>query len=110
MSDKSGSQDKREQKIGRIGSLLRNRLLRLPPAETHDVAIERNLPIPMRDGTILLADHYYPRQNRKAPAVLVRSPYGRSGPFAWLFAEPFAERGFQVLIQSCRGTFSSGGE
>jgi uncharacterized protein len=26
-----------------------------------------------------------------------------------MFARPFAERGFQVLIQSCRGTFGSGG-
>jgi putative CocE/NonD family hydrolase len=84
-------------------------LFRLPPAETYNVAIDRDLKITMPDGAVLLADHYYPRGSEKPPTILVRSPYGRSGPFALLFAHPYAERGFQVLIQSCRGTFGSGG-
>lgn len=84
-------------------------LFRLPPADTYNIAIERDLKITMPDGAVLLADHYYPKGSDKLPTILVRSPYGRSGPFAILFAQPFAERGFQVLIQSCRGTFGSGG-
>jgi putative CocE/NonD family hydrolase len=86
-----------------------SRMFKLPPAETYNVVVERDLPVQMRDGTVLLADHYYTRRRRNAPTILVRSPYGRAGAFALLFARPFAERGFQVLIQSCRGTFGSGG-
>jgi putative CocE/NonD family hydrolase len=85
------------------------RLFKLPPAETYNVVVERNLRVPMQDGTVLRADHYYTPHRRLAPTVLVRSPYGRAGVFALLLARPFAERGFQVLIQSCRGTFGSGG-
>ena len=43
------------------------------------------------------------------PAALLRTPYGRRGLFAVGMARPLAERGFQVLIQSTRGTFGSGG-
>ena len=38
----------------------------------------------------------------------MRSPYGRDGIHA-LAARLFAERGYQVVVQSCRGTFGSGG-
>jgi uncharacterized protein len=92
-----------------ILSRVLTRLFKLPPAETYNVVVERNLRVPMQDGTVLLADHYSAAHRRPAPTVLVRSPYGRAGVFALLFARPFAERGFQVLIQSCRGTFGSGG-
>jgi uncharacterized protein len=44
------------------------------------------------------------------PTVLIRTPYGRAGLVGNLLARPLAERGFQVLIQSTRGTFGSGGE
>ncbi len=84
--------------------------LKLPPAETHDVVIERDIQIPMPDGVALLADHYYPRDGAQRPTILIRSPYGRRGFWGLLLARSFAERGFQVLIQSCRGTFGSGGE
>jgi putative CocE/NonD family hydrolase len=62
----------------------------------------------MPDGTILLADHYAPRNSPRRPTILVRSPYGRAGFFAAVCARPFAEHGYQVLIQSCRGTAGSG--
>jgi predicted acyl esterase len=41
--------------------------------------------------------------------VLTRSPYGRGGA-AFLFAAPLARQGFQVFMQSTRGTFGSGGQ
>lgn len=85
------------------------RVLDLPKAETHDLVIERDLQVKTADGAVLLADRYAPRGAGKLPTILVRSPYGRSGMFGALFGPPFAERGFQVLIQSCRGTFGSGG-
>jgi putative CocE/NonD family hydrolase len=93
-----------------IVSRVMNRLFRLPPAKTYDVMVERDLKVPMSDGTVLLADHYHPRRSSLAPTILVRSPYGRAGVFGLVFARPYALHGFQVLIQSCRGTFGSGGE
>jgi len=62
----------------------------------------------MPDGVLLLADRYYPRGAARPPAVLIRCPYGRRGINA-LTAGLLTERGFQVLLQSCRGTFGSGG-
>jgi uncharacterized protein len=81
----------------------------LPPQRTF-VAIERDVQVPMSDGTVLLADHYLPITSRPAATVLVRCPYGRGGPFGLLNAQLIAERGFHVLLQSCRGTFGSGGQ
>ncbi|MGH7803859.1 MAG: CocE/NonD family hydrolase, partial [Candidatus Binatia bacterium] len=56
----------------------------------------------------LLADRWFPASG-PAPTLLVRSPYGRRSMFGWLYGRIFSERGFQVVIQSCRGTFGSGG-
>ena len=81
----------------------------LPP-QRNRVAVERDLKVPMSDGTILLADHYLPVSVASAATVLVRCPYGRSCPFGLQNAQILAERGYHVLMQSCRGTFGSGGE
>jgi putative CocE/NonD family hydrolase len=60
---------------------------------------------------VLLADRYAPRDGGQGlPVALLRSPYGRRGGIAAGMARPLAERGFQVLMQSTRGTFGSGGE
>jgi uncharacterized protein len=81
----------------------------LPP-QRNFVAIERNVQVPMSDGTVLLADHYLPITSQPAATVLVRCPYGRGAPFSLLQAQLVAERGFHVLLQSVRGTFGSGGQ
>jgi uncharacterized protein len=78
--------------------------------QRNQVAVERDLQVPMSDGTVLLADHYVPVSVASAATVLVRCPYGRTGPFALQCAQIFAERGYHVLLQSVRGTFGSGGE
>jgi len=81
----------------------------LPP-QRNRVAVERDLQVSMSDGTVLLADHYLPVSVASAATVLVRCPYGRTGPFALQCAQILAERGYHVLLQSVRGTFGSGGE
>jgi putative CocE/NonD family hydrolase len=88
-------------------SRLLGRLWRLPAPDTRDLASEP-LRIPMRDGLELLADRYYSRRRAARPTVLIRSCYGRGTLFK-LFAVLFAERGMQVVIQSCRGTGGSQG-
>src|SRR5579859_6749171 len=85
-----------------------SRAWKLPP-QRNFVAVSRNLEVPMSDGTVLLADHYLPITTEPAATVLVRCPYGRGAPFSLLEAQIVAERGFHVLLQSCRGTFGSGG-
>jgi putative CocE/NonD family hydrolase len=82
---------------------------RLPHPETTRVAVERDLEVKMPDGEVLLADRWYaPSTVDAAPIVLLRSPYGRRQ--IGFVGRLFAERGYQTVIQSCRGTFGSGGE
>ncbi len=85
--------------------------------------MERDLAIPMPDGVILLADRYIGvgdgagagvsrpdgTDAERPPTVLIRTPYGRSGTWSLLYGPALAERGFQVIIQSVRGTAGSGG-
>ena len=82
------------------------RLWKLPAPITRDIATER-LRIRMRDGVELLADRYYARESTNAPTVLIRTCYGR-GAFKFI-ATVLAERGMQVVMQSCRGTNGSQG-
>ena len=84
------------------------RALRLP-APTTDYVVGRGIPIPMRDGVLLRADHYAPVTNRPAGTILVRGPYGRGFPFSFIYAQIYAARGYHVVLQSVRGTFGSGG-
>jgi uncharacterized protein len=94
-----------------LTSHVTQRLLRLDPPQTRDLVTNRDLQVPMRDGVVLLADRYAPRSGGEGlPVALLRSPYGRRGAIAAGMATPLAERGFQVLMQSTRGTFGSGGE
>jgi putative CocE/NonD family hydrolase len=94
----------------KVRSHLLQRALRLDGPLTRDVVVERDLRVPMPDGVELLADRWAPRTGGESlPVALIRTPYGRSGMMGALLALPLAERGFQVLIQSTRGTFRSGG-
>jgi uncharacterized protein len=86
-------------------------VVRLPPPLTSAVSVERGLTAKMSDGVELVADRWYPTYPSGAgglPTILIRTPYGRTlmGPLGRIYAE----RGYQVVVQSCRGTFGSGGE
>lgn len=88
-------------------SRLMARVAKLPPAETYEVAVEKNLRVPMPDGIDLFADRYYPPTLGVRPTILIRTAYGKD-PTGFV-CRLFAERGFQVVIQSSRGTDESGG-
>lgn len=60
-----------------IVSRIIGKVFKLPPAVTYDIIVERGLEVPMPDGVVLLADHYYPRGSTKPPTILMRCPYGR---------------------------------
>ena len=84
-------------------------MLKVPPALTRDIVVERDVAIHASDGTCLLTDVYLARSREPLPAILMRSPYGRRGPYGTM-ARLFAERGYHVVLQSTRGTFGSGGQ
>jgi uncharacterized protein len=86
------------------------RRMRLPAPQTRDVRVQRDVAVPMDDGAVLRADRWWPGGDAPAPTVLVRSPYGRRGWVGLMFGRLLAERGLQVVVQSTRGTFGSGGE
>src|ERR1700685_417619 len=95
-----------------LGSEILARRMRLIAPATVDVLQERDLRVPMDDGAVLLADRWVARRevDRPQPTVLVRSPYGRRQVVGLLFGRLLAERGLQVVVQSVRGTFGSGGD
>jgi putative CocE/NonD family hydrolase len=86
-----------------------DRMLGLPGGAVR-YAVRPDVAVAMPDGVVLLGDLYRPAgEDRPRPVVLIRSPYGRAGLPGMVFAAPLARRGFQVFIQSTRGTFGSGG-
>nr|WP_296064736.1 CocE/NonD family hydrolase [uncultured Actinoplanes sp.] len=64
---------------------------------------------PMRDGVVLLGDHFAPDTAAPHGTILIRTPYGRGFPTSALDGRFFAARGYHVVLQSVRGTFGSGG-
>lgn len=80
----------------------------LPPRECR-VHVQRGIEVSAPGGVTLRTDHYIPQLSGARPTLLVRTPYGRGFPWDHLFGGLFAERGFHVVIQSCRGTGGSGG-
>ncbi|MGW2291610.1 CocE/NonD family hydrolase [Streptomyces phaeochromogenes] len=91
-------------------SHLIQRRLKLPPPLTREVTVHRDLRVPIPDGVDLLADRWALKSGGEGiPTALIRTPYGWGGPIGALIARPLAERGFQVLVQSTRGGFGSGG-
>ena len=73
----------------------------------HEVVEERNVMIPMRDGVKLATDVFRPKEEAKAPVILIRTPYKKE--MVELEARYFARRGYACAVQDCRGRFSSGG-
>ena len=75
----------------------------------YETMVERNIPIRMRDGTVLRADVYRPAPEGRYPVIVERVAYelvGRctsNGQF-------LASRGYVFVGQNVRGTFASEGD
>jgi putative CocE/NonD family hydrolase len=67
-----------------------------------------NLRVPLRDGITLAADLVLPT-GRPAPAVVMRTPYGRSGERQSARAEAFARGGYAYVLVDVRGRGDSDG-
>lgn len=75
------------------------------------VHIERDIAVPMRDGTLLSTDIYRPPGNQRRPALLLRTPYSKDIAQTISYAHPvwYASQGFVVAVQDTRGRFKSEG-
>jgi putative CocE/NonD family hydrolase len=81
-------------------------------SDTRELVIQRDVPVPMRDGVELRADVYYPASGRW-PVLVQRTPYGRTrwiGSFVGLNPVELASRGYAVVVQDVRGRGESPGE
>ena len=72
--------------------------------------IQLDLKIPMRDGVRLYGTLYRPVRGGPFPALLIRSPYGTQNPRYVDWAIRFAQEGYAVVMQDCRGRYESEGE
>ena len=75
----------------------------------YKIQVERNVPIRMRDGTILRADIYRPETEGKYPVIVERVAYELVGRCT-SNGEYFASRGYVFVGQNVRGTFASEGD
>ena len=76
------------------------------------LTVERDVAVPMRDGTLLRADVYRPATGRH-PVILQRTPYDKGlTTIAMLMLDVIrtASAGYAVVIQDSRGRYASDGE
>jgi putative CocE/NonD family hydrolase len=74
---------------------------------SHRVRHLSRIAVAMADGARLSTDLFQPIGDGPFPTLLMRLPYGRAG-FAGI-AHTYAARGFNVVLQACRGTEESEG-
>ena len=84
------------------------------PAAAQDVAVERNVMIPARDGIRLATDIYRPARGGVAepgrrPVLFLRTPYDKGNDALTAQATYFARNGYVVALQDARGRYRSGG-
>src|SRR5579864_4136476 len=74
-------------------------------------SVRRDVPIPMRDGTRLATDLYFPPQPGRYPVLLERTPYGKHQSVMVSIGAPefLAANGYVVAVQDARGRYASEG-
>jgi len=82
-----------------------------PNVRSVRILVERDVAVPMRDGTILRADVYRPDGNGKYPAILTRTPYNKlrhTGPTR-LNSIDLVYEGYVRVVEDIRGRYASEG-
>lgn len=74
----------------------------------HEVIVEADVGVPMRDGVRLSTMIYRPDGDGPFPVILVRTPYKKE--LNDLRARFYARRGYVFAVQDVRGRFASPGE
>lgn len=83
-------------------------MLSQPSSPVYEVQVERQVPIPMSDGTLLRADVYRPKGSERYPVLVERVAYALEERCRF-FGEYYASRGYVVVGQNVRGRFRSEG-
>lgn len=83
-----------------------------PEPRFAEVAVEQDVEVVMRDGTVLFADVYRPVGLKLGPVLLVRTPYNKASALTGVYAHPiwYARFGYIVVVQDTRGRWKSEGE
>ena len=70
-----------------------------------------DLPVPMRDGTILYGDLYMPDAPGSFPTIIQRTPYDKTSVLSNQMLDPVkaAKSGYIYMIQDTRGRYTSEG-
>lgn len=79
---------------------------------TDQIITELNVPLTMKDGTVLRANIYRPAGEGSWPVLLTRLPYGKDVPHVLLGFHGViraVQKGYVVILQDTRGRFSSDG-
>lgn len=87
----------------------------MPPfmGSVGSIKVELDVPVRMRDGTVLRADVYRPDAGGKFPILLKRTPYDKSvAARRTIYLDPIraASHGYAVVIQDVRGRYASDGD
>lgn len=90
-----------------------------PNAKYRDIVLYKDVKIPMRDGTKILADIYFPSKdeivdlNKKYYVILIRTPYNKIpslGTFPFDIYSISTGMDYVFINNSVRGTNNSEGE
>ena len=83
-----------------------------PSPATHEILVERDVPIPMRDGAVMRADIYRPKTEGRFPVLVESSAYerGNSTDIRMGTHTFFVPRGYVFIIRNTRGRYTSEGE
>lgn len=78
----------------------------------YDFVVEKDVAVPVRDGTKLAADVYRPARDGKPvegrfPTLLTRTPYNKNG--AANEGRYYAQHGYNVVANDVRGRYASAG-
>jgi putative CocE/NonD family hydrolase len=86
----------------------------MQPTMASGVRADFDVPATMRDGVVLRANVYRPDDGGvgRYPVLLTRLPYGKDFPLGSSLLNPAhaARRGYIVVVQDVRGTFTSEGD
>jgi uncharacterized protein len=75
------------------------------------IVLDKNVPVPMRDGVILRADVLRPGGGGKFPVLVYRTPYGKNAAQReYTTFEHAVGRGYAVVVQDVRGRYQSDGD
>ncbi len=82
--------------------------LLVTPVACATFVFEKDVPIPMRDGTKLMANIARPEEEGQYPVILMRTPYGKPGKDNGEMKR-YTDAGYVLIVQDCRGRGNSEG-